>query len=222
MKKLKIAVVGANGKMGKIICEKLNAEFDVLKITRECKLDKQDVCLVVDFASAETSVESAAWCAKHKVPLIVGSTGQTNSQKNEILKASEKTPILIAGNFSVGILLLKKLLKTVDFELVEDIVIFEKHHKNKKDKPSGTALELESLIKSKTGCFVDVLTERGGKEIGTHKIDLYLKNELISIKHQAFSRECFADGVLFAVKFMLEKKENKLFSFEDVFDLQEI
>ena len=222
MKKLKIAVVGANGKMGKLLCEKLNAEFDVLKITRDCGLDKQDVCLVVDFASAETSVESAVWCAKHKVPLIVGSTGQTNSQKNEILKASEKTPILIAGNFSVGILLLKKLLKTVDFELVEDIVIFEKHHKNKKDKPSGTALELESLIKSKTGCFVDVLTERGGKEIGTHKIDLYLENELISIKHQAFSRECFADGLFLAVKFMIKQKENKLFAFEDVFDLQEI
>ena len=109
MKKLKIAVVGANGKMGKLLCEKLNDKFDVLKITRECKLDKQNICLVVDFASAESSVESAVWCAKHKVPLIVGSTGQTNFQKDEILKASEKTPILIAGNFSVGILLLKKL-----------------------------------------------------------------------------------------------------------------
>lgn len=218
MKKLKIAVVGANGKMGKLLCEKLNDKFDVLKITRECKLDKQNVCLVVDFASAESSVESAVWCAKHKVPLIVGSTGQTNFQKDEILKASEKTPILIAGNFSVGILLLKKLLKTVDFELVEDIVIFEKHHKNKKDKPSGTALELENLIRSKTSRHADVLVERGGKEIGTHKIDLYFENELISIKHQAFSRECFADGVLLAVEFMFQQKERKLFSFEDVFN----
>ncbi|MBO5344904.1 MAG: hypothetical protein J6A51_03305, partial [Clostridia bacterium] len=212
MKKLKIAVVGANGKMGKLLCEKLNDKFDVLKITRECKLDKQNVCLVVDFASAESSVESAVWCAKYKVPLIVGSTGQTNFQKDEILKASEKTPILIAGNFSVGILLLKKLLKTVDFKLVEDIVIFEKHHKNKKDKPSGTALELENLIRSKTSRHADVLVERGGKEIGTHKIDLYFENELISIKHQAFSRECFADGVLLAVEFMFQQKERKLFS----------
>lgn len=218
MKKLKIAVVGANGKMGKLLCEKLNDKFDVLKITRECKLDKQNVCLVVDFASAESSVESAVWCAKNKVPLIVGSTGQTNFQKDEILKASEKTPILIAGNFSVGILLLKKLLKTVDFELVEDIVIFEKHHKNKKDKPSGTALELENLIRAKTSRHADVLVERGGKEIGTHKIDLYFENELISIKHQAFSRECFADGVLLAVEFMFQQKERKLFSFEDVFN----
>ena len=218
MKKLKIAVVGANGKMGKFLCEKLNDKFDVLKITRECKLDKQNVCLVVDFASAESSVESAVWCAKNKVPLIVGSTGQTNFQKDEILKASEKTPILIAGNFSVGILLLKKLLKTVDFELVEDIVIFEKHHKNKKDEPSGTALELENLIRSKTSRHADVLVERGGKEIGTHKIDLYFENELISIKHQAFSRECFADGVLLAVEFMFQQKERKLFSFEDVFN----
>ncbi|MBR2391104.1 MAG: hypothetical protein IKB06_01245 [Clostridia bacterium] len=218
MKKLKIAVVGANGKMGKLLCEKLNDKFDVLKITRECKLDKQNVCLVVDFASAESSVESAVWCAKHKVPLIVGSTGQTNFQKDEILKASEKTPILIAGNFSVGILLLKKLLKTVEFELVEDIVIFEKHHKNKKDKPSGTALELENLIRSKTSRHADVLVERGGKEIGTHKIDLYFENELISIKHRAFSRECFADGVLLAVEFMFQQKERKLFSFEDVFN----
>ena len=218
MKKLKIAVVGANGKMGKLLCEKLNDKFDVLKITRECKLDKQNICLVVDFASAESSVESAVWCSKHKVPLIVGSTGQTNFQKDEILKASEKTPILIAGNFSVGILLLKKLLKTVDFELVEDIVIFEKHHKNKKDKPSGTALELENLIRSKTSRHADVLVERGGKEIGTHKIDLYFENELISIKHQAFSRECFADGVLLAVEFMFQQKERKLFSFEDVFN----
>ena len=218
MKKLKIAVVGANGKMGKLLCEKLSDKFDVLKITRECKLDKQNICLVVDFASAESSVESAVWCAKHKVPLIVGSTGQTNFQKDEILKASEKTPILIAGNFSVGILLLKKLLKTVDFELVEDIVIFEKHHKNKKDKPSGTALELENLIRSKTSRHADVLVERGGKEIGTHKIDLYFENELISIKHQAFSRECFTDGVLLAVEFMFQQKERKLFSFEDVFN----
>ncbi len=213
---IKIAVVGAKGKMGSVVCKKLETDYDILKIDiGDCLENYDDIDLVVDFATHESSVCSAEFCEKRKIPLVIGSTGQTKLENEKIKKSSEKIAIIKSGNFSKGVAILKELVLTVLKEQVDDVIIFEKHHKEKKDSPSGTALELASLFDDKN-CNLQILAERGGKEIGTHEIDFYFGNEKITLSHQAFSREAFADGVLIAIKFVLGCKKTGLFSMQNV------
>ncbi len=215
MKNFKIAVVGYKGKMGSIVFEILKKRYNVIGIGRN-DVFCSDANLVIDFASAESSVDSAKWCAEKKVPLIIGSTGQSESQMNEIIELSKFVPILKAGNFSIGVNNLKKSLKKLITKDAQDITIFEKHHKNKKDAPSGTAKEIAGFIMQNFNIKPNVIFERGGKEIGEHIVSVYYENEVVSIKHKVFSREAFADGVLKAVLIIKNIKNSGLYSLEDI------
>lgn len=216
MEKIKIAIVGAKGKMGSAVCKRLSRNFDIVEI---CKGDSfgdfLDVQVVIDFGSGSSSAESAKWCARKGIPLIIGSTGQSVEEMKTIERAATKTSILKAGNFSIGIFVMKKLIDVVLKHRVQDVVVLEKHHREKKDNPSGTALELKAHIE-KQAKVKDVFGLRGGKEIGMHEVDFYLENELISIKHQAFSREAFVDGVEKTVQFMLKPRSIGMYDFSDV------
>lgn len=218
MKKI-IAIVGANGKMGKEICKKLQKKFKIIKIDLNNSLEEaKNSNLIIDFASANSSVETAKFCSKNKIKLIIGSTGQTDFQIKEIEEASNQTPILISSNFSLGIFIQKKISELILSLTNSQISIFEKHHSEKKDIPSGTAILISNHIQSLTGTKPTILSERGGREIGTHKIDFYFGDELLSVTHQAFSRECFACGVVKAVEFMLLVSDSRLYSFDEVLD----
>ena len=213
-----IAIVGAYGKMGKILCEKIKSNFEIIEITENNSLyDYKNIDMVIDFSSASQSVRSAIYCKEFKIPLIIGATGQTETQRNEIIEASKFIPIMMSGNYSYGILVIKKLIELIGnyFKTIKsDITIIEKHHSEKKDSPSGTALILSEEIEQKLNIKPVILSERGGKEIGEHKIDIYFENELISISHKAFSRECFADGVIKCIDRMLNINKNGIFKFE--------
>ena len=106
------------------------------------------------------------------------------------------------------------MLKDIE---MSSICVFEKHHKNKVDEPSGTAIELASVVFENFGVNPQVLSERGGKEVGTHNIDFYFGDELISISHKAFSRDAFASGVLKAVEFLIGYYGVGMICFEEVF-----
>ncbi|MBR7172230.1 MAG: hypothetical protein IKD36_00320 [Clostridia bacterium] len=214
--KKKILIVGANGKMGSEICEKLKNDYEIIKVTKEQKWTEFGADLVIDFGSAESSVLSAKYCFEKHIPLIVGSTGQSESQLEKIWQVASVAPLMVCSNFSVGIARVKKCLAEILKEEISDICIFEKHHKEKKDSPSGTAILLEKFISSKTKVPVQILSQRGGEEIGTHKIDFYLNGEAVSITHQAFSRAVFAEGVKKAVVFMLQQKMPKEYFFDDI------
>jgi 4-hydroxy-tetrahydrodipicolinate reductase len=161
-------------------------------------------------------MESLVWCKTNKVPLVIGSTGQSGTQMKEIENASKSIAIFKAGNFSVGIKNLKNALKSLIINDAQEITIFEKHHKNKKDAPSGTAKEIAEYIGKKFNKPVNIIFERGGKEIGTHSVDIYYENEVVSISHKVFSRDAFADGVRKAVDFMIGCKVAGLYSMEDI------
>lgn len=219
MKNFNIAVVGAKGKMGSVICNTLKADYNVVAITsKECLCDFDNIDLVIDFASSVSSVVSARFCKKHQIPLIVGATGQTEADLKEIYSVSKVAPVLKAGNFSVGVVLLKKMLKILLKCKNYDISIIEKHHKLKKDMPSGTALEFQELIEKSTKTKVPILSERGGLEIGTHQIDLYFGGELISLEHKSFSRDCFAYGAKLATDYMLSVKKPGVYNFEQIIE----
>ena len=217
----KVMVVGYNGKTGSVVFEELaKAGFVVVgKGRNDDFLNPEEIEVVVDFGGAESSVFSAGWCMKNKIPLVIGSTGQTTEQMQVIQSASDCVPVIMAGNFSMGIWFIKKMLKTFKCLSVDDVCIFEKHHKNKKDSPSGTSLELEKKIIEALKVKPQVLSMRGGCEIGTHTVSFYFGDECIEICHKAFSRVAFARGVVLAVKKIKNIDKTGLYSFEDIMNI---
>ena len=217
----KIAIVGVFGKMGQILEEKLSQKYEIRGIDAQDDLfDAIDCDLVIDFSNGKNSKDTAVWCKKFEKPLIIGATGQTKREINIIKNCSKNIPILKAGNFSMGIQMLKKMLMQIDKSQIESISIIEKHHKNKIDRPSGTALELQTFCEENLKKIAEICDMRGGEEIGTHEVNIYLKNEVLRITHQAFSRDAFARGVEMAAEFMIQHKEKGLFSFDDVINLK--
>lgn len=220
MKKNNIAIVGANGKMGSLLCESLKDKYEVMKVTENNSLkDFKNIGLVVDFACASSSVESARFCAEKKIPLLIASTGQDDEQLKIIEKCAKDTPIMVSSNLSIGICLVKKLIDSIINKFSYDITIYEKHHKTKIDKPSGTAKLLKKYICDKCNnkeMRVDILSERGGKEVGTHSINFYLDDELISINHVAYSRTLFVKGAEIAIEFIKKQTEKRLYNFDEV------
>jgi 4-hydroxy-tetrahydrodipicolinate reductase len=219
----KIVVVGANGKMGSVVCSKLEENhFDVIKIDLGDDLNSANSAdMIIDFANGASSAVSAEFAEKRKIPLVVGSTGQTKEEEKKIVLASKKVAVLKASNFSLGLHKLKKCLKTLLELKPTEVVVFEKHHREKKDMPSGTAIELKQEIERYFDGNIQMLSLRGGKEIGTHTLSFYFGSETISISHQAFSREAFADGVVFAVGKMFSKQAG-MYSIDDLLTKSQI
>lgn len=213
----RIAVIGYKGRMGSIVFEQLKDSYDLIGIDKNDNLDLAiNADLVIDFSSGENSLKTAEWCAENKIPLIIGATGQNKNELNLIKTLSNQIPILKAGNFSLGIAKIKQILSCFNSFKFENIYICEKHHKNKKDCPSGTAIELKNFISEKFNTNVEILALRGGEEIGMHEINLYFDSELITISHQAFSRKAFVRGVMLAVNYMLEQTHAKMYCFEEI------
>ena len=212
---MKIAIIGSKGKMGKAIIEKLKDKYDIIEIDKTIPVEMAKECeVIVDFSSGENSVKTAVWCEKNNKKLIIGATGQTKKDLKRISKSSDVIPILMAGNFSIGILRIKKALKEIIKSDVQSISIIEKHHKDKKDSPSGTALELKDFIESLTTKNVSVCSVRGGQEIGTHEINVYYDNDVIRVSHQAFSRDAFVRGVELSVEFIKNQKTPGMYEFK--------
>ena len=212
---MKIAVIGYKGKMGSTVYELLGKYYSVVGVDKDDEFDI-NVDLVVDFSSSENSNFLLDKCTKNKIPLIIGTTGHDEKELLEIKNASKFIPVFKAGNFSTGMQNLKNSLKNLITIDTQDVIIFEKHHRNKKDAPSGTAKEIEQFITNKFNIEPSVIYERGGKEIGTHIIDIYYENEVVSVSHQAFSRIAFAEGVKKAVEFMINVKDNGLYGMADI------
>lgn len=215
---VKIAVVGGNGKMGSEVVKALKENQEVVVVDKE-NFDMPWACgvdLVVDFSCAEVSANLAKICEKQKFPLVIGSTGQSKKQLKKIYKASKTVPIFMASNFSVGIQEMKDIIQNISLMEVQSIVIHEKHHCQKKDTPSGTAKELADVIQEKFQIAPSVLSTRAGKEIGTHSISLYFGDEVLEIRHQAFSRRAFVRGVKLATEFMLKNPPAGLYGMQDL------
>lgn len=218
-----LAIVGANGKMGSLLCEELKDKFNIIKVTEENRLeDFSDLSFVVDFASSDSSVSSARFCAKNNIPILIASTGQDENQMNQIIECSKRTPIMVSSNLSIGICLIKKMVDSVVNKYDYDITIYEKHHKTKKDKPSGTAKSLKQYIcekiDSNKDSNIEILSERGGKEVGFHSLNFYLEDEMISISHTAYSRQAFIKGAVLAIDFMKKQTEKRIYNFDEVFN----
>jgi 4-hydroxy-tetrahydrodipicolinate reductase len=228
---IKVAVAGSNGRMGKMIVEilALDPEIElVAKISRATETENLNAALdakvtvCIDFTPPEAVLNHLSFCLKHKINMVIGTTGFSDVQKAAIAEASKNISIVFAPNMSVGVNLTFKLLELAARVLQEsaDIAILDIHHKHKQDAPSGTALKMSDIIKSqqKKETKIDIASLRVGEVMGEHSILFALPEEEIKITHQAFNRKAFAEGAVKAAKWVNYQKPG-LYDMQDVLGL---
>lgn len=232
---------GCNGRMGQMITGLVKEDAEIaiaagVDTYQEIQnpypvfgsLEKCDVQVdvVIDFSTA-TALESVLdYCVKNQVPAVLCSTGYSEEQLQKISDASEKVAILKSANMSMGINLLLKLLKDAAKVLAPagyDMELVERHHNQKLDAPSGTALALaDSINEALDGEYhyvydrsqvrqkrekkeIGISAIRGGTIVGEHDVIFAGVDEVIEFKHTAFSRSVFGKGAVEAAKFLAGK-----------------
>ena len=239
---LKVAVMGASGRMGKMLIEAVEAAEDC---TLHVTLDKGDdvrtgltgADVMIDFTRPEATLAHLAVCADLGVKAVVGTTGFDDAQKAEIARFAERTAIVFAPNMRVGVNVVLKLLDLAARAMNEgfDIEIIEAHHRMKVDAPSGTALQMGQVVADALGrdlkqCAVygregvtgvrdpstiGFATVRGGDIIGDHTVLFAGTGERIEISHKASNRGIYAQGSLRAARFLAGQRTG-LFGMNDV------
>ncbi|MBQ8321716.1 MAG: 4-hydroxy-tetrahydrodipicolinate reductase [Clostridia bacterium] len=182
-------------------------------------LDEKIDC-IVDFSHHSVTEELISFAKARELPLIVATTGHTESEISLIKNAAEYIPVFYSGNMSLGIALLMELAKTVAAAMPEaEIEIIERHHNRKLDAPSGTALMLADAIidvrpeaytnlgrsgqGKRTKDEIGIHSVRMGNIVGEHEVIIGTPNQTITLKHEAHDRALFAEGALAAAEFII-------------------
>ncbi len=232
---------GCNGRMGRVITGLIKEdeaieivagvdtftgianEYPVFENIGECDV-KADV--VIDFSNAGAADALLDYCVAKKLPVVLCSTGLSEEQLKKVEDSAKETAVLKSANMSMGINLLLKLLKDAAKVLSPagyDIEIIEKHHNQKLDAPSGTAIALaDSINEAMDGAYeyvydrskerkkrdakeMGILAVRGGTIVGEHEVLFAGMDEVIEFKHTAFSRGVFGKGAVEAAKYLSGK-----------------
>ena len=216
---MRAVVCGANGAMGKLICGILDAdvagkvsidgENGVARTFEELGCVAADV--VIDF-SHHTAIRSVlAYAKRIGAAAVIGTTGHTAEEKALIHAAAEEIPVFYAGNVSLGIAVLCRLVKdAVKYFPDADVEIVEIHHTRKVDAPSGTAKMLFNAVKevrpeAYENCGRSGEGKRTKNEVGIHEVHIYTGNQTLVLKHESGSRAMLAEGAVSAARFMLGK-----------------
>lgn len=254
---MKIILIGSSGAMGQVVAKlakELNhqvvaglqnnqvpqdfpyaADFESLSRILEGEGIKADV--IIDFSTPALTNDMLEFAEKHNLAIMLATTGHNEEQSNNIKEASHSIPILDTHNTSIGVNVMQEIVEKLTeilYPLGYDIEIMEKHHRYKKDSPSGTALMLLDSVQS--GMKEESLNrfgrhgdkeERVHNEIGIHAIRsgdivgehtvLYGNNqETIEITHRAGSKELFARGAIAGAQFLVNNQEPGLYNMSDV------
>lgn len=209
-----ILVSGFSGKMGTAI-RKLGSKLHNLRfhdIAKVCSKSEVEFDLIIDFSLPSFSSHALSKAIELELPILIGTTGHDEEFILSIESASKKIPVLYEANFSKGIRLLKRTLHEFvnrNYTEVKLIRIFESHHLNKKDIPSGTALSLRDFLASmfSSDQTIEIYAQRANNIFGIHRIEIVLKNEeVISFLHNAESRDIFAHGAIEAGLWLVKQK----------------
>lgn len=242
---------GCNGKMGRVITNLVEEddniqivagidaytgvanEYPVFASIKECDV-KADA--IIDFSVTAAIDDLLDYAVSTKTPVVVCTTGLSANQLEKINEASKSVSVLRSANMSLGINTLMKILKIATDVLADrgfDIEIVEKHHNQKVDAPSGTALALADCINQELNNEYDytydrstvrekrkkkeigISAVRGGTIVGEHEVIYAGTDEVIEIKHTAYSKAIFAKGAIDAAKF-LANKEAGMYDMSDV------
>ena len=247
----KIIMLGCNGRMGQMITDMVKQDDECTIVAGIDIVDKRDngypvytkladcdveADAIIDFTSATDFESRMDYAVDKQIPIIECSTGLSEEQMDYLKKTSEKVAVLKSANMSLGINLLMKLLKEAAVKLAGDgfdVEIVEKHHNQKLDAPSGTALALADSINEAMDDRYEYIYDRsqvrqkrdkkelgisavrGGTIVGEHEVIFAGTDEVITFKHTAYSRAVFAKGSITAAKY-LKGKAAGLYDMSDV------
>lgn len=242
---------GACGRMGHIIADIVSrdqdiciaagvdafgsayADFPVYSSLEECA---EEADVIIDFSTASAMEGLFAYSERRGLPLVVCTTGLSEEQTARMKKAAEKVAVLKSANMSLGINLLQNLLAQAAPVLTAagfDVEIVEKHHNQKLDSPSGTAIALADSVNDSLGGDYEYVYDRtarrmtrpqkeigisavrGGTIVGDHDVIFAGEDEVITFSHRAYSRAVFGKGAVVAAKYLADKPAG-LYSMHDV------
>lgn len=235
-----IIIQGINGQMGRVLCELIAQREDCrvvggVDITPKsgavpvaASLEELNVKadVLIDFSRPAATKSALAWCAKHNLPCVICTTGLDEEAEELLNAAAKSTAVFKSANMSMGINLLAELAQKAAAALGMDydIEIIEKHHHNKVDAPSGTALFLadsineiqqepyeyvydrHSVRQKRDKRELGLHSIRGGSIVGEHEIMFCGPDEVITLSHSAGSRAVFANGAINAAVFLAQKE----------------
>lgn len=249
---IRILLNGCNGKMGQAITRscKFNDKLLIVAgvdtaiqadrnypVYTEPKQVKENIDIIIDFSHPCALESILNYAIEKSLPIVIATTGHNDAQKQLIINASESIPVLVSANMSLGINLIVDLAKRAAKMLHGsfDIEIIEKHHNQKIDAPSGTALAIADSINSalpgnemkyvydrhssmqkRTRDEIGIHSVRGGTIAGEHTIIFAGNDEIIEIKHTAISKDLFAEGALKAAAFLYGKPPG-YYKMQDIF-----
>lgn len=238
---VRVIMHGCNGRMGRVVTglisedEKITIvagvdtytgvpnDYPVFESIEKCDVDAD---VVIDFSNAGAVDGLLDYCMEKKLPVVLCSTGLSEEQLKKVEESAKKTAVLKSANMSMGINLLLKLLKDATKVLAPagyDVEIIEKHHNQKLDAPSGTAIALADSInetmensfeyvydrskerKKRGAKEIGISAVRGGTIVGEHEVLYAGADEVIEFKHTAYSRGVFGKGAVEAAKYLAGK-----------------
>lgn len=231
---MNIILNGANGRMGRIVDEAVAQGGEHAVAARvdwsyaagdgfsELAQYEGPADVVIDFSNHAATAQVTEYCVERGLPVVIATTGQTEEELALIRAAAERIPVFLSANMSLGVALLADLARRAAAAFPKaDIEIIERHHNQKLDVPSGTALLLARRIKEarpeaeflvgrhengkRTANEIGIHSLRYGGEVGTHEIIIATGSETITLKHEAENRALFAQGALAAAAFIVGK-----------------
>lgn len=231
-----LAIQGINGRMGHVLISLLAERTDcrivagidpfgknenVFPVYKTIHDMQETPDVLIDFSNPDATLATLAYCAQHNLPCVVCTTGLGDTEKAAMREAATKTAVFYSANMSLGINLLTELARRAQAMLPGfDIEIIEKHHHNKLDAPSGTALALADAINEQAGGRYNYVYDRhearqkrspdeiglhavrGGSIVGEHDVLFAGPDEVVTLSHQAYSRSVFATGAITAALFL--------------------
>jgi 4-hydroxy-tetrahydrodipicolinate reductase len=181
-----------------------------LTVSDDPKVGLSQGDVLIEFTTPEVTVVHAQLARELRKPMVIGTTGLSDVQRETIRSVAKAIPVVFSPNMSPGVNVLFELaqLATQRLGTSYDVEIVESHHRHKKDAPSGTAKRLAQVIASETGQSsptVPVHAIRAGDIIGDHMVVLAGPSERLELTHRAHSRDVFARGALRAARFVVNQ-----------------
>jgi len=261
MQTIKVIVCGARGRMGREVISLIQKEEDYelvgaiespthpeigqeifkgIRVTSSLKNVLQRDAVIVEFTNPPATLEHLRIARENHIPMVIGTTGFKKLELDEIRNSSQKIPVLLSPNMSLGINLLFVLVREVATVLGDfDKEIVEAHHRLKQDSPSGTARKIAEILAEVEGKDlsqvalygrkgitrgrrkdeIGIHSIRGGTIVGDHTVIFAGEGERLEITHRAESRVIFARGALIGAKFLI-KKDKGLYDLQDVLGIK--
>tara|TARA_B110000444_G_scaffold254872_1_gene288127 strand:+ start:662 stop:1438 length:777 start_codon:yes stop_codon:yes gene_type:complete len=258
MRKINLSITGCMGRMGQQLVKssKKNRNFKLISLTENKLVNKKiagiklglnnvnsfkNTNVIIDFTIPKCTMEILKIATKLKKKVVIGTTGFSRKDENLIKKFAKKIPILKAGNMSLGVNLLMYLTEIASKSLGNSFLskIYEVHHKNKIDYPSGTALMLgngiaegkgkklynligKKYLNEKSFPFskkINFNSIRKDEVIGEHEVEFSNGKEIIKLNHESFDRALYSEGALTAAKWLMSKKSG-LYSMRDLLNFK--